>query len=118
MIILQTDLSQMGLTTTLLVEIKPPNPSLEESTIRGFYDGESQPSWLAGASPKEAAVSLRHFGSMGWEWPQPLPGFGSATLSLQKVFFLFHETMSIHRNSVEVPLPLLLEDQFPLLSPQ
>lgn len=36
MIILQMDLSQMGLTTSLLVEINPPNPSLVESTIWGL----------------------------------------------------------------------------------
>lgn len=124
MIILQTDLSQMGLTTSLHTEINPPSPSLRGYQVRGSHPSQAQSCPLGLSAPPRRTQQAREvhvwdLGSMGpsspreaessqgWAAPSPQPG-GAPLWG----------TMSIHQGSLEVPLPLLLEDQFPLLSAQ
>lgn len=77
----------MGLTASLLLQINPPIPSWEESTIQSFRDGQSQSPWLAGASPKEGEVKQSQaLRILGAGMAPVSPRFRWATFNLQKVF--------------------------------
>lgn len=76
----------MGLTTSLLMEINPASPSLEEPTVQGMGLVSMGPG-PAGAAQGKLHTQMVSVFELGAETGPASPGFGWAALTPQKVFF-------------------------------